>query len=346
MKTITMKDVAREAQVSIATVSRAFNGGDNITDATRERILRIAQQQRFVPHSGARSLITRRTETIGVLLPDLFGEFFSEIIRGIDQAARVRKLHLLVSSSHGDSAEAAAAIRAMRGRVDGLLIMSPHVDAEFLADNLPRDLPTVLMNTRVDGVTHASFTVDNYGGAFAMVRHLIGRGHTRVTLIAGPENNFEAQERLRGYQDALREHLPGSEELVLPGNFTEESGWRAGNQILALAERPTAIFAANDMMAIGCLFALNEAGIKVPDDIALVGYDDIPIARFITPPLTTVRVRIAELGSLALERLALALVNPDRVSASPQTLRCELVVRNSCSRQPPAIAVVSPSKVA
>ena len=105
MKTITMKDVAREAQVSIATVSRAFNGGDSITKSTRERILSIAQQLRFVPHSGARSLITRRTETIGVLLPDLFGEFFSEIIRGIDQAARVRKLHLLVSSSHGDSTD-------------------------------------------------------------------------------------------------------------------------------------------------------------------------------------------------------------------------------------------------
>ena len=345
MKPITMKDVAREAHVSIATVSRAFNGGDSITDSTRERILDIAKKLRFVPHSGARSLITRRTETIGVLLPDLFGEFFSEIIRGIDQAARVRKLHLLVSSSHGDSAEAAAAIRAMRGRVDGLLIMSPHVDAEFLADNLPHDLPTVLMNTRVDGSTHASFTVDNHGGAFAMVRHLIGRGHTRIALIAGPENNFEAQERLRGYQDALREHLSGSAELVLPGNFTEESGWRAGNQIMVLAKRPTAIFAANDMMAIGCLFALSEAGIKVPDDIALAGYDDIPIARFITPPLTTVRVRIAELGSLALERLALAIDNPDRISTSPQTLRCELVVRNSCSRQPPAITVVNPSRV-
>ena len=344
MKTITMKDVARDAQVSLATVSRAFSGGDNVTESTRERIMVVAQKLRFVPHSGARSLITRRTETIGVLLPDLFGEFFSELIRGIDLATRARKLHLLVSSSHGDSAEAAAAIRAMRGRVDGLLIMSPHVDAEFLANNLPHDLPTVLMNTRIDGEAHASFTVDNHGGAFAMVRHLVGRGHTRIALIAGPESNFEAQERLRGYRDALRELLPGSKEQVLPGNFTEESGWRAGNQIMALAERPTAIFAANDMMAIGCLFALNEAGVKVPGDIALAGYDDIPIARFITPPLTTVRVRIAELGSLALERLALAIENPDRVSTSPQTLRCELVIRNSCSREQASIAVVSPSR--
>lgn len=341
----TIIDIARVAKVSVATVSRALNGHTNVTPATRDAILKVAAQLRYVPSSAARTLITRRTHTIGIVLPDLHGEFFSELIRGIDLAARSHGLHLLVSSSHGDVAEAAAAIKAMCGRVDGLLVMSPHVNAEFLADNLPYDLPTVLMNTRIDGGAHPSFTVDNYGGAFGMVRHLIGRGHTRIALIAGPENNFEAQERLSGYRSALKELLPESQEQILQGNFTEESGWRAGNQILALAERPTAIFAANDMMAIGCLFALNEAGLKVPRDIALAGYDDIPMARFVTPPLTTVRVRIAELGSLALERLALAIDNPDRVSATSQTLRSELVVRNSCSRQQPAIIAVSPSRV-
>lgn len=344
MKTITMKDVAREAQVSLATVSRAFNGGDNVTEATRDRIMGIARKLRFIPHSGARSLITRRTETIGVLLPDLFGEFFSEIIRGIDHAARERKLHLLVSSSHGDSVEAAAAIRAMRGRVDGLLIMSPHVSTSFLAENLPDDLPIVLMNTHVEGEGYSSLNVDNYGGAYAMLRHLFERGHHQIALISGGENNFDAQERLRGYRDAMAALLPGSKEIVVRGDFSEESGYRAGQQLLALKTRPSAIFASNDMMAIGCLFALNEAGIKVPGDIALAGYDDIPIARFITPPLTTVRVRIAELGSLALERLVLAIENPDRVSTSPQTLRCELVIRNSCSREQSSIEAVSSSR--
>ncbi|MGH8029375.1 MAG: LacI family DNA-binding transcriptional regulator [Arenimonas sp.] len=338
----TIVDIARVAKVSVATVSRTLNGSANVSEATRRRILDAAAKLRYVPSSAARSLITRRTQTVGILLPDLHGEFFSELIRGIDFAARRRGLHLLVSSSHGDAAEAAAALKAMYGRVDGLLIMSPHVDAEFLAHNLPRRLSVVLMNTRIEGGPHASFSVDNYGGAFAMVRHLVGRGHRRIALIAGPQKNFEAQERLRGYRDALKELLPDCAEQVLQGDFTEESGWRAGNQVLALAERPSAIFAANDVMAIGCLFALSEAGLQVPRDVALAGYDDIPMSRFITPPLTTVRVRIAELGEMALERLAMEIDNPDGITASPQALRSELVVRSSCSRPHAAIAVVHP----
>lgn len=342
-KAATIKDVAKKAGVSLATVSRALNGHSIVTPRTRDRILKIASELRYVPSGAARSLITRRTQTVGILLPDLYGEFFSELIRGIDQAARGRGLHLLLSGSHSDTAEAAAALRAMHGRVDGLLVMSPHADAEFLAANPPHGVPMVLMNTRASGGQFPSFNVDNFGGAFAMVKHLVARGHRRIALITGPEDNFEAQERLRGYRDALAKLLPGCEELVLHGNFTEESGWRAGNQILALADRPTAVFASNDMMAIGCLLAFNAAGVRVPPDIAVTGYDDIPIARYVSPPLTTVRVRIAEMGALALERLALGIENPDKISATAKVLRTELVVRSSCGRSRSGLAVVGSS---
>ena len=330
---VTIKDVAREARVSVASVSRALNGHQNVTSETRERILGVVRNLRYMPHTGARSLITRRTQTIGVLLPDLYGEYFSEIIRGIDLAARARGLHLLVSSSHGDAAEASTAIRAMRGRVDGLLVMSPHADADFLADNLPDDLPSVLLNTRVAGHQYSSLTVDNYRGACAMVRHLAGCGHRRIAFISGPSNNFESEERLRGYRETLASLVPGSREQVLRGDFSEESGYRAGRLLLAQVRRPDAAFAANDMMAIGCLFALNEAGLHVPRDIALTGFDDIPMARFVTPPLTTVRVRISEMGARALERLALAIDSPDREKRSAQTIPPVLVVRNSCGAQ-------------
>ena len=327
----TIKDVARVAGVSVATVSRALNGAENVTAETRQRVRAAALELRFTPSSAARSLITRRTHTVGALLPDLYGEYFSELIRGIDLKARARGLHLLVSSSHGDASEAASALRAMHGRVDGLLVMTPHIDAASLSANLPHDLPVVLINTRLPKEGLSSFAVDNHGGAFAMTRHLISRGHQRLAFIAGPENNYEAQERLRGYRSALASMLPGVAELVLAGDFTEESGWRAGSEIATLAQRPTAVFCGNDMMAIGCLAALAEAGVRVPHDIALAGFDDIPIARYVTPPLTTVRVRIAELGSLALDRLASAIENPGRSAAQHQTLRAELVVRQSCS---------------
>jgi LacI family transcriptional regulator len=325
----TIKDVARLAGVSVATVSRALNGHANVTAQTREHVMGVVAQLRFVPSSAAQSMITRRTHTVGALLPDLHGEYFSELIRGIDLAARARGLHLLVSSSHGDAAEAAAALRAMNGRVDGLLVMSPHVSADFLWGNVADDLPAVLMNTHVVGGRHASFAVDNHGGACAMVRHLVERGHRAIAFIAGPERNFEAQERLRGYRSALAELLPDAGELVLQGDFTKESGFRAGSQIVALTQRPSAVFASNDMMAIGCLSALNEAGLQVPNDIALAGFDDVPISRYVNPPLTTVRARITELGGLALERLASAIEEPGRSAPLHQILRADLVVRQS-----------------
>ena len=327
----TIKDVARDAGVSVATVSRALNGAENVTPETRMRVQAVAQALRYTPSSAARSLITRRTHTVGVLLPDLFGEYFSELIRGIDLKARARGLHLMVSSSHGDAREAASVLRAMHGRVDGLLVMTPHIDSAAIAANLPASLPIVLINTRLPEDGLSSFAVDNHGGAFAMARHLISRGHRQLAFIAGPDNNYEAQERLRGYRSAMAALLPDTPELVLAGDFTEESGWRAGSEIATLAQQPSAVFCGNDMMAIGCLSALAEAGLRVPQDIALAGFDDIPIARYVTPPLTTVRVRIAELGSLALDRLASAIENPGRSAAQHQTMRAELVVRQSCA---------------
>jgi LacI family transcriptional regulator len=275
-----------------------------------------------------------------VLLPDLYGEFFSELIRGIDRAVRARGLHLLLSCSHGDAAEAKAALVAMRGRVDGLLIMSPHVDSDVLTASLPPAMPTVLMNTHVDAVGFSNINIDNYGGAGAMVRHLVGRGHRRIAHIAGPENNADAKSRLSGYLDRLAEMLPGVLPQVLRGDFSEESGYRAGRQLVSLSERPDAVFAANDMMAVGCLFALSEAGIAVPDEIALAGFDDVPIARFVNPPLTTVRIRIAELGELALERLVTAIEAGELDNVTRQTLRTELVVRSSCSRARATVVAV------
>lgn len=331
--TVTIKDVARAANVSVASVSRALNGHSSVTDDTRKLVLETARALRYIPHSGARSLSTNRTDTIGVVLPDLYGEFFSELIRGIDVAARSRGLHLLVSSSHGDAGEAAAALRSMSGRVDGVIIMSPYVDASFVSDNVPGTLPVVLLNTHDAAHGYSSLAVDNYGGAAAMVQHLVELGHRRIMMIAGPSNNFEAEERLRGFRETMTRLLPAfdpREVSVIRGAFTEESGYRAGQQMQALKRLPDAVFAANDMMAIGCLFALNEAGVQVPRDLALVGFDDIPMARFISPPLTTVRVRMTDIGSRALEGLAFQIENPEGTRTLNQVLQTKLVVRVSC----------------
>ncbi|MEI7035261.1 LacI family DNA-binding transcriptional regulator [Fulvimonas yonginensis] len=331
---VTIKDVAREAGVSVASVSRALNGHRGVTPETVERIREIATRLRYVPHVAARSLITRRTHTIGALLPDLHGEFFSELIRGLDQAARARGLHLLVSSSHDSIEEAATALRAMQGRVDGLVILSPRVDAPFLRANLPETTPAVLLNSAVRSPAYDVLNVDNYGGAYAMMRHLLREvGHAHVAFVSGPAANFDARERERGYRAAMTHYAPGVACDVVPGEFTEESGYAAATTLLGRPDRPRAVFAANDMMAVGCLYAFKEAGLRVPEDIALAGFDDIPIARYLTPPLTTVRVRIADLGRSALERLAERLDATDGSPNVADTLGCEVVVRGTCGAE-------------
>ncbi|OOG57911.1 LacI family DNA-binding transcriptional regulator [Rhodanobacter sp. C03] len=330
MAATTIKDVAREAGVSVASVSRALNGGGGVTAETGQRIREVANRLRYVPHAAARTLITRRTHTIGALLPDLHGEFFSELIRGIDLAARTRGLHLLVSSSHDGLEDAAAALRAMQGRVDGMLILSARVDAAFLHANLSAAVPAVLLNSAVKSSAYSVLNIDNHGGACAMVRHLLDAGHTRIAHIAGPAGNFDAQQREQGYREAMAAGAPNEPRNVIAGDFSEESGYRAGQQLLAQKTRPHAVFAANDMMAVGCLYAFREAGVNVPRDIALAGFDDIPIARYVTPTLSTVRVRIAELGRSALEHLAERLESTEQPPTSAQTLGCEIVVRESC----------------
>lgn len=332
---VTIKDVAREAGVSVASVSRALNGHGGVTPATGQRVREVAARLRYIPHAAARSLITRRNHTVGALLPDLYGEFFSELIRGIDLAARACGLHLLVSSSHDGVDEAAAALRAMQGRVDGMVILSPPADAGFLQANLPPGLPTVLLNSAIVDTGHTVLNFDNHAGAFAMVRHLIATaGHRRVAFIGGPARNFDARERERGYRDAMARFAPEAPLQIFEGDFTEAAGYRAGQDLLARGDRPDAVFAANDMTAVGCLLAFREGGLEVPRDIALAGFDDIPIARYISPPLTTVRVNIAEMGRSALELLAGEFASSGPQTRSVHALGCEVVVRGTCSTQP------------
>ncbi|HBK46839.1 MAG TPA: LacI family transcriptional regulator [Xanthomonadaceae bacterium] len=325
---ITIKDVAREAKVSVATVSRALNGHTNVAAPVRQRVLEVAQRLRYSPHAAARSLSSRRTQTIGVVLPDLYGEFFSELIRGIDAVARARQQHLLVSSYHGNQDEQGKALRAMRGRVDGLLVLSPYAEHPgFLTENLPQSLPTVLVNTRLPDDRFPVLSIDDHAGAMAMTEHLLALGHRRIAFVCGPELNFDARERLRGFRDAMSAHAD-ARGRELPGRFDEASGHAAGQRLLEEG-LPDAVFAANDMMALGCLYAFDHAGVEVPRDVALAGFDDIPLARFVHPSLTTVRVNIAELGGKAMTRLLDSIDSISVEERRRQTLMPSLIVRES-----------------
>jgi LacI family transcriptional regulator len=328
---VTIHDVAARAGVSVATVSRVLNGKAVVREETSRQVLAAAETLHYVPNVAARSLSIRRSHTIGIVLPDVHGEFFSEVIRGVDVAARHAGYHILVSGSHSDVGEMLEVLEAMRGRVDGLVVMAPDVALASLHQSLPSDLPLVLLNSTDAG--RDAITIDNYGGARAMMRHLAELGHVHIAFIQGPSHNVDARERLRGFRQAMRGlDVKSPRSLEFAGDFTEESGHAAGLKILTASPRPTAIFAANDSMAVGALAALAEAGVEVPDEMSVAGFDDIPIARYVTPPLTTIRIDTADLGRRAFGLLLDAIEHPSIPPARRRDcIAPMLVVRKSCS---------------
>lgn len=320
----TIRDVARRAQLSVATVSRVLNGFENVSDTAKDRVASAVRDLGYVPHAGARSLSLSRTNAIGVVLPDLHGEFFSEIVRGMDREASRRGYLLLLSNLHGTAQHAQLALQAMHGRVDGLIVMAPHLKSEVLTASLPPALTSILINTR-DG-TRGAIHLDNEAGVRSVVDHFAHLGRKRLVHIAGPEGNVDADERLAAFVSACDAYELHYE--VARGDFEEESGGSAIAEVLDRGSRFDAVFAANDNMAIGALQVVRSRGFSVPDDVAVAGFDDIPLARHLG--LTTVRVRIAELGERAVARLLDALGKPG--SAEFELHAPELVVRaSSCA---------------
>lgn len=324
---VTIHDVAARAGVSVATVSRVLNSKDLVREETTRQVLAAAKSLRYVPNVAARSLSIRRSQTIGIVLPDVHGEYFSEVIRGVDVDARHEGYHILVSGSHSDPTEMLAVMEAMRGRVDGLIVMAPDVPPSALREQFAPDLPVVLLNT-VDDL-HDAITIDNYGGARSMMRHLASLGHKQIAFIKGPAHNADARERLRGFRHHMRA-LTGGRASEVDGDFTEHSGYLAATQIAEMSPRPTAIFAANDSMAVGALSLLTERGIAVPGEMSVAGFDDIPIAHYVAPPLTTIRVDIAEVGRRSFALLCDAIRDNTR-SKRQECIGTTLVVRKSCA---------------
>jgi LacI family transcriptional regulator len=326
----TIHDVAREARVSIATVSRVLNGTGTVRPATLAKVNAALERLKFVPHGGARSLVMRATRTIGVLLPDMHGEFFSEVIRGIDQVARHRGFSLLVTSTHGDSHSAEAMLRTLYGKVDGLVVLSSDPEMFRAVSGLVLRTPVVFLN-RVQGPKAERFDsvcVDNQGGALTMTRYLMGLGHRRIAFVKGPEGNEDAAARLQGYREAV-EVQEGAEPLELHGDFSEEGGFRAACRALRMEPAPTAIFAANDTMAIGVYRALRERGIRIPGDMSVAGFDDVPFVSYLEPPLTSIHAPISELGGRAARRLLDRIESEDELTPQQQSLEVLLVARSS-----------------
>ena len=318
----TIRDVARLAQVSIASVSRTLNNLGSVAEGTRRKVEDAARQLGYVPHAGARSLSLARTRAIGVVLPDTHGEFFSEVMRGMDREASARDYVLLLSNMHGAREHPEHVLRTMRGRVDGLVVMAPHLDADEVERALPPRLPAVLLNAHGGVRSHSSFGVDNAHGVRSIIDHLQAIGRQHIVHVAGPADNVDALQRSEAFKSAMG----GQKATIIPGDYSEESGIAAVRKLIDERITFDAIFAANDMMAIGAIEELRSQGIDVPGAVAVAGFDDIPLARHLG--LTTARIRIDELGAHAIERLIDIIDNGE--DATIQRLHApELIVRAS-----------------
>lgn len=300
----TIKDIARLAGVAPSVVSRALNNKYGVKESTRARIVAIARELGYYPNTAARSLVTRKTETIGVVMADISEPFYSQTIKGMEYVALQTGYTLLFSNSY-ENIEDGRILQKMitAQRVDGLVIMGSNIrEKSFIASLLEKEIPFVLVERSYSDPKVNCIWVDNVRGGYLATKHLIDKGHRRIAHIAGNLYYQVALDRVEGYKRALEESGIGfSEELVVVGNFVTEDGYRATKEVLNLG--CTAIFAANDAMAYGALQAIAEEGLRVPDDIAVIGFDDLEFSSLTNPPLTTVRQPRYEMGRRSLEVL-------------------------------------------
>lgn len=329
---VTIRDVARRAGVSVATVSRVMNDSSPVHEDKRRLVLEAAETLGYTPNPAARSLLGKRTGGVGVLLPFISGEFFSELLRGLDEAAQDKGLFLVVSTSHRKPDEFRKAIQVMDRRVDGLVVMSPELDSADAASILRAETPVVFINTYAEGLAADVLNFDNYGGARDLVHHLVGKGHRRIALVTGPPEAGDARERARGYRDAMAEAGLADLASEFEGDYTREAGYAAAEAILATDPRPTAILAANDYCAFGIMSALHQAGVRIPEAMSVCGFDGLSSTSYSVPPLTTARVPVRDIGYRAIERLA-ARLDPQGDGGGHRTeiVPVEILPRNSAA---------------
>ena len=333
----TSRDVANLAGVSRTTVSLVLNNvpGVNISPETRQRVLDAARQLNYYPDVSARRLASGRTRTIALVWhrgPDATYRdvFLPGLLQGITRAARHYGYYLLFRPIEPDEPDDSYAELARGRHADGLILSGPRSDDTLLMDLYGEGFPLVL-HGQLPGTDIPSVDVDNVRGAMQAVGHLLALGHQRIGIITNAPPAYTAsQQRLEGYRRALEAAgIPFDESLVRYGNFDEESGQAAMVSLLDLPHPPTALFVASDMVAVGALKAIQDRGLRVPEDVALVSFDDVTIARFVTPPLTTVRVPAFGLGWAAGE-LLIRIIEQDLPRELHVLLETELIVRGSC----------------
>lgn len=331
---VTIIDVAQRAGVSYATVSRVINNEAYVKTATRQRVEQALVDLGYVANRQARSLRGGRTDMIGLLVRDFSTGYIGEIIRGIDLELGERQYDLLLYTTHGRGRREADYVATLtRGMVDGLLLVLPRAPEDYLAKLRQARFPHVLIDHQGIDLTGPAVGATNWQGGYDATAYLLSLGHRQIGLITGELGLGCAVDRREGYAAALCAHgLAVNPALIVAGDFTQSAGYQGAKMLLALPAPPTAIFASNDMMAFGAMEAIREQGLRIPEDLSMIGFDDIPQAASVHPALTTVRQPLEEMGRVAAQMLFTYLENPNHPEER-KALPTQLVIRNSCQAQ-------------
>jgi LacI family transcriptional regulator, galactose operon repressor len=328
----TIKDVARAAGVSITTVSHVINDTRFVSDELRERVQAAMEELGYRPNILARSLRRGETKTIGLVVPDNSNPFFAEMARTVEDLGFATGYSVILCNSDDNLAKEAAYLEVLiTKQVDGVVFIASGSSQEHLVELSQQGIPYVVVDREIDGAWADIVLVNNELGGYVATRHLIKLGHRRIACITGPSQLTPSADRVRGYRRALREfQIAEDEELVVPGDFRAQGGEAALERLLAVSPPPSAVLACNDMMAIGVLRAARKAGLHVPDDLSVVGFDDIPLASAVSPALTTVAQPITELASHSVQILLARMQNSEEGQPRQRiVLDPRLIVRDS-----------------
>ncbi len=343
-KSVTIRDVAYRAGVSIAAVSRALNGSGYVSTEIKQRVQEAALALRYRPHDSARGLKLQRTNTIGLVIADITNPFYSELAAGVLSSAKKWGYHVILAAMDEEPAMEEEYLNVlMEKRVDGILAVATGQNQRLWRDVVDLGIKVVLIDRKVISLPEADVVqVDNTKGSHAAISYLLSLGHRRIGILCGPVSLMPGQERLTGYCQAYEDaHLVVDRDLIQTVSFKRESGIHGVEQLLALDKPPTALFATNNLIGEMALSALRTKGLRVPKDISLLMFDDVPWASLTTPQITVVAQPISHLGTRAVEQLILRLQNPDEVVREGRAiiLPPELILRESCA--PPRLSIAA-----
>ncbi|HJR61223.1 MAG TPA: LacI family DNA-binding transcriptional regulator [Vicinamibacterales bacterium] len=325
--------IAKRANVSTATVSRTLNQSGPVKAATARKVWRAVTEFNYYPNSHARALVSGRSRLIGLIVSDITNPFFPELIRTFEGLAAQKQYDLLLTSTDYDTTRMTACLRRMLERkVDGVAMMTSEMDVGLIKELSKRSVPIVFMDVGQMGPRMSHVSIDYGHGVRQAVDHVVGLGHRNVAFITGPLDLHSARTRRQAFVDGLRHHrITLDRKLVREGTHTAEGGEKAMKELLKVARTPTAVVCSNDWTAIGALHAIHAAGLRVPEDLSLVGFDDIPLASYTNPALTTVRMSARDVGSTAFQAL-FSLIGEEHVEGDVYQVATQLVVRDSTAK--------------